>query len=67
MDQYACQTYKHNYPETRLYEKSIEDLSVVSDNLEPVDVLKAGFPYQSFSLAGNKLGFEDPRGKLFLK
>ncbi|UUZ92338.1 DNA (cytosine-5-)-methyltransferase [Paenibacillus sp. P25] len=67
LDPYACQTYKHNYPETRLYEKSVEDLSVISDNLEPVDILTAGFPCQSFSLAGNKLGFEDPRGKLFFE
>lgn len=67
MDTYACQTYKHNYPETKLYDKSIENLSVISDNLEPVDILTAGFPCQSFSLAGNKLGFEDPRGKLFFE
>lgn len=66
-DSYACQTYKHNYPETKLYEKPIEELSVVGDNLEAVDVLTAGFPCQSFSLAGNKLGFEDPRGKLFFE
>ncbi|WP_379163232.1 DNA cytosine methyltransferase [Paenibacillus sp. sgz5001063] len=67
LDPHACQTYKYNYPETKLYEKSIEDLSVISDGLEPVDVLTAGFPCQSFSLAGNKLGFEDPRGKLFFE
>ncbi|MBW7452873.1 DNA cytosine methyltransferase [Paenibacillus sepulcri] len=64
LDPHACDTYRHNYPETKLYEKSIEDLSVKSDGLEPVDILTAGFPCQSFSLAGNKLGFEDPRGKL---
>ncbi|QOT08467.1 DNA (cytosine-5-)-methyltransferase [Paenibacillus sp. JNUCC32] len=67
LDSYACKTYKHNYPETKLYEKSIEDLSVVKDGLEAVDVLTAGFPCQSFSLAGNKLGFDDPRGKLFFE
>ncbi|RAV17809.1 DNA (cytosine-5-)-methyltransferase [Paenibacillus contaminans] len=67
LDPFACLTYKHNYPETKLYEKSIEELSVKSDRLEPVDVLTAGFPCQSFSLAGNKLGFEDPRGKLFFE
>lgn len=66
-DPYACQTYRHNHTETKLYEKSIEDLSVKNDDLEAVDILTAGFPCQSFSLAGNKLGFEDPRGKLFFE
>ncbi|MFB5762928.1 DNA cytosine methyltransferase [Paenibacillus medicaginis] len=67
IDSYAAQTYRHNYPETRMIEKSVEDLSVQADKLEPVDVLTAGFPCQSFSLAGNKLGFKDPRGKLFFE
>lgn len=67
MDSYAAQTYRHNYPETRLIEKSVEELSVRADELQPVDILTAGFPCQSFSLAGNKLGFKDPRGRLFFE
>ncbi|WP_063478634.1 DNA cytosine methyltransferase [Paenibacillus glucanolyticus] len=67
LDPHACETYRNNHPGTKLYEKSIEDLSVITDGLEPVDVLTAGFPCQSFSLAGNKLGFKDPRGKLFFE
>lgn len=31
------------------------------------DVLCAGFPCQSWSLAGNMLGFDDPRGLLFFE
>ena len=36
-----------------------------SHQLEPIDVLHAGFPRQSFSMAGERKGFEDDRGKLF--
>ncbi|AMK13451.1 C-5 cytosine-specific DNA methylase [methanogenic archaeon mixed culture ISO4-G1] len=32
---------------------------------EPYDILLAGFPCQAFSMAGNRLGFDDDRGKLF--
>jgi DNA (cytosine-5)-methyltransferase 1 len=66
-DQFAAQTYRHNFPEVRLLTSSIKDLSVVRDNLEEVDVLTAGFPCQPFSVAGSKQGFNDPRGKLFFE
>ena len=66
-DPHAVKTYRHNFPGVTLWEKSIEDLSAIYDALEPVDVLTAGFPCQPFSVAGDKLGFKDPRGKLFFE
>jgi DNA (cytosine-5)-methyltransferase 1 len=65
LDQFAANTYRANLPHVRLLNKSATEVSVVADQLEPVDVLHAGFPCQSFSQAGEKRGFDDPRGQLF--
>jgi len=66
-DQFAAETYRHNFKDVRLLTQSVRDLSVVRDNLEDVDVLTAGFPCQPFSVAGPKQGFNDPRGMLFFE
>jgi DNA (cytosine-5)-methyltransferase 1 len=65
VDPYACSVYRLNFPNNRLIEKDIRELTVRKDRLEPVDVLHAGLPCQSFSQAGSRKGFEDDRGKLF--
>lgn len=62
-DKRVSETYCHNFPDTQFVLRDILELEV--DNLPPVDVLHAGFPCQSFSAAGNRLGFDDPRGRLF--
>lgn len=67
LDPNACVTYRENFPDVRLLEKSVIDVHVDTDELEPVDILHAGFPCQSFSQAGGRKGFEDPRGRLFFE
>jgi DNA (cytosine-5)-methyltransferase 1 len=66
-DNFAAQTYRHNFAKTALFHKPIQDLSVVTDDLTPIDVLTAGFPCQPFSIAGAKMGFNDERGRAFFE
>ena len=66
-DAFACATFRHRFPDVPLVEKDIRDLSVQPDRLGNIDVLAGGFPCQSFSQAGSRRGFEDPRGRLFFE
>jgi DNA (cytosine-5)-methyltransferase 1 len=66
-DKFAAGTFRLNFPDTLYLNKAIEDLTVRGDALEPVDVMTAGFPCQPFSVAGEKRGFKDERGLLFLQ
>lgn len=66
-DEYACAAFRHRFPQVRLIEKDVRQLSVQVDSLGSIDVLAAGFPCQSFSQAGNRRGFGDSRGNLFFE
>jgi len=65
-DKFAAETFLLNFPDVRYLNKPIEDLTARGDSLDPVDVITAGFPCQPFSVAGEKRGFKDERGLLFL-
>ena len=63
IDKYACQIYRKHYGDKELVEGDIRTIN--PDSIPDFDLLTAGFPCQSFSLAGKRKGFEDTRGTLF--
>jgi DNA (cytosine-5)-methyltransferase 1 len=68
IDKYAISTYSSNYNlngEVRMQNitEFAEDKKRLKQ-LDNIDLLLGGFPCQSFSLLGKKLGLEDERGKI---
>lgn len=63
IDAWANKTYEYLYGH-----KTVGDVTKVNEkDIEYHDVLVGGFPCQSFSIAGNRLGLKDTRGTLFFE
>ncbi|MDR3195556.1 MAG: DNA cytosine methyltransferase [Endomicrobium sp.] len=61
IDAYAQEAYERNFGE-----KPIGDIMEIPEKKIPKhDILCAGFPCQSFSISGKRVGISDPRGRLF--
>jgi DNA (cytosine-5)-methyltransferase 1 len=58
----AINTYCTNFNEG--FEKNLGDIKKIKE-LPPHDILTAGVPCQSWSIAGKNLGFDDDRGQLW--
>ena len=62
IDKHAIQIYEKHFPE----HKNFGDIRKIKPKKLPdFDLLVGGFPCQSFSIAGKRLGFKDTRGTLF--
>lgn len=63
-DKHACETLRKNKPEWDVVEKDVRELKFKRGQ---ADIVQGGFPCQTFSYAGKKMGFGDIRGTLFFE
>ena len=64
IDKNARKVLQHHYPDVPLH----GDFTTIQDgDYEDIDLLCGGTPCQSYSVAGRRLGLDDPRGELSLE
>lgn len=62
IDKYALQIYQKHFPN----HKNFGDITKIDiQNLPNFDLLVGGVPCQSWSIAGNRKGFDDERGNMW--
>ena len=64
IDHWACETLRTNRPNWNVIESDVKNVSFKNYKTK-IDIVTGGFPCQSFSYAGKKLGMEDARGTMF--
>ncbi len=64
IDDWARRIYAKHFPGVHIYRDATQ---INASELPDFDLLVAGFPCQTFSIAGNRLGFEESRGTLFFE
>ena len=64
IDEYARQIFKKRFPYVPLHGDATK---IKAEDLPDFDGIAAGFPCQTFSIAGKRLGFEESRGTLFFE
>ena len=64
IEPFPCAVLKHHYPDV----PNLGDMTKINgkDYIGAVDLVCAGTPCQSFSVAGKRTGLDDPRGNLAL-
>lgn len=64
IDKFPRAVLTHHYPQVPLH----GDFTTIQERqYEPIDLLVGGTPCQSFSVAGRRLGLDDPRGNLAIE